>query len=188
MIRIFHRFNLSEHSATLKAASIRDRVIAQLIDGIFLSAICSVIIFLFSDGKIYSLWVAPMIPQFLLETLEGAQTKIENFWWGGYFFSVHLPYGKDILLHYPAPALWIVYCLYYFLFTVFANQTPGKMMKRLVILNSSKMSLSVFTSFVRWAAYYLSLLPLGFGIWWSRIGHDEKTWHDKICGTQVYQF
>jgi len=188
VIHIFHRFNPSEHSATLKTASIRDRIIAQLIDGIFLSAICSVIIFLFSNGKIYSLWVAPIVPQFLLEVKEGAKTSIDNFWWGGYFYSVHLPYGKEIFLHYPAPVLWIVYCLYYFLFTVFTSQTPGKMMKRLVILNATKKSLSISTSFVRWVAYYLSFVPLGLGFWWGSFSRDERTWHDKICRTQVYQF
>jgi uncharacterized RDD family membrane protein YckC len=188
VIKIFHRFHSSEHSGTLEVASLHDRIIAQLIDGIFLSAICSVIIFLLSNGKIYSLWVAPIIPQFLLEVGEGVQTNSAHFWWGGHFFSVHLPYGKDIFLHYPAPALWVVYCLYYFLFTVIASQTPGKMMKRLVILNGSKNSLSISTSFVRWAAYYLSFIPLGLGFWWRGLAKDGKTWHDKICGTQVYQF
>ena len=129
-----------------------------------------------------------MIPQFLLEVIEGAQTQIDNFWWGGYFFSVHLPYGKDIFLHYPAPVLWIVYSLYYLLFTSFASQTPGKMMKRLVILNEAKNSPSISISFFRWAAYYLSLFPLGLGVWWSGFGEDKKTWHDKICKTQVYEF
>lgn len=188
MIRVFYRFHSSEHSATLTTATIRDRIVAQLIDGIFLSAICSSIIFLLSNGKIYSLWVAPIVPQFLLEVGEGVQTNSAHFWWGGHFFSVHLPYGKNVFLHYPAPVLWVVYCLYYVLFNVFASQTPGKMMKRLVILDSSKGSLSLFTSFTRWAAYYLSLIPLGLGFWWGSLSKNEKTWHDKICRTQVYQF
>lgn len=188
MIKIFHLYQPSEHYARLKVASIRDRIIAQLIDGIFLSAICSIIIFVFSEGKIYTLWVAPLIPQFLLEVTVGAQTQIDNFWWGGYFFLVHLPYGKDIFLHYPAPFLWIIYCLYYFLFTTFVSQTPGKMMKRLVILSTSKNALSVSTSFFRWIAYYVSILPFGLGLWWVGFGRNEKTWHDGLCKTQVYIF
>jgi len=188
VIKIFHRFNPSEHRSTLKPAALRERAIAQLIDSIILSAICSVIILLFSGGKVYTTWVAPIIPQFLLEVGRSVQPNIANFWWGGHFFSIHLPYGKDIFMHYPAPLLWVAYCLYYTAFTFFTGQTPGKMMKRLVILNNSEGSLSIFKSFLRWGAYYISFIPLGLGFWWRDIGKDQKTWHDKICKTQVYQF
>jgi uncharacterized RDD family membrane protein YckC len=188
VIPIFHRFDPTEHIRSLKIASLRDRMIAQLIDGIILSAICSVIILVFSGGKIYSLWVAPIIPQFLLEVEKGFQTDITSWWWGGHFYSIHMPYGKDIFLHYPAPFLWIVYCLYYTLFTFFGGQTPGKMMKRLVILDESQNSLSISKSFFRWLGYYLSIIPLGLGFWWSEFSRDHKTWHDKICKTGVYQF
>lgn len=188
MIRIFHRFNPAEHRPLLKPAALRERVIAQLIDSIILSAICSIIILLFSGGKIYTTWVAPIIPQFLLEVERGVQPDISYFWWGGHFFSIHLPYGKDIFIHYPAPLLWLVYCLYYIAFTFSIGQTPGKMMKRLVILDSSGNFLSIFKSSLRWGAYYISFIPLGFGFWWRDIGKDRKTWHDKICDTQVYRF
>ena len=188
MIRIFHRFNLPKNGGSLKPASLRDRVISQLIDSIFLSAICSVLIFLFSGGRIYSTWVAPIIPQFLLEVEKGLQTDITNWWWGGHFFSIHMPYGKDIFLHYPAPLLWFVYCLYYTLFTFFVGQTPGKMMKRLVILNESRNKPTLFCALCRWGGYYLSLIPLGFGFWGANFGKNHKTWHDKICGTEVYYF
>lgn len=188
MITILHRFNPYEHRKSLKPASLRDRIIAQLIDSIFLSAICSVIILLFSGGKIYTTWVAPIMPQFLLEVKMGFQPSISYFWWGGHFFSIHLPYGKDIFLHYPAPLLWLVYCLYYTTFTFLMGQSPGKMMKRLVILNSSKSKPSISISFFRWGAYYISFIPLGLGFWWRDIGRDKKTWHDRICKTQVYRF
>jgi uncharacterized RDD family membrane protein YckC len=188
LIQIFHRFDPSKHYSSLKIASLRDRVIAQLIDAIILSAICSVIIFLFSGGKIYSLWVAPIIPQFLLEISKDYQSNPANFWWGGHFYSIHLPYGKDIFLNYPAPLLWLVYGLYYSLFIIFKNQTPGKMMKRLVVLTSDGTSPTITQSFFRWMAYYLSFIPLGLGFWWSGFSSDHKTWHDRICKTQVYYF
>lgn len=188
MIAIFHRFDPSKHRGSLKPASLRDRLIAQLIDSIFLSAICIAIIFLFSGGKIYSTWVAPIIPQFLLEVQKGPQTDFTDWWWGGHFYSIHLPYGKDIFVHYPALLLWLVYCLYYTLFAFFGGQTPGKMMKRLVILDTSRNSLSISNSFFRWMGYYLSIIPLGLGFWWSEFSSNHKTWHDKICGTQVYYF
>ena len=194
MIPIFHRYYPSKHQSTLQPASLRDRVIAQLIDSIFLSVICSIIIFLFSRGKIYSTWVAPIIPQFLLEVEKGLQTDIADLWWGGHFFSIHLPYGKDIFSHYPAPLLWLVYGAYYVLFTVFAGQTPGKMMKRLVVLSTtheakpSQNALSMGVAIIRWAAYYLSFIPLGMGFWWGGFSSNNQTWHDRICKTQVYYF
>jgi uncharacterized RDD family membrane protein YckC len=194
VIKIFHRFNPSQHGSRLKIASPRDRIIAQLIDSIFLSVVCSMIIFQFSSGKIYSLWVAPIVTQFLLEVGKDVQADSANFWWGGHFFSIHLPYGKDIFLHYPAPLLWLVYCLYYTLFTIFTKQTPGKMMKRLVVLpekvelNSSQIPISPIKSFLRWGMYYLSLAPVGLGFWWGSFSSNKQTWHDRICKTQVYYF
>lgn len=188
MIPIFHRYNPSKNHPTLQSASLRDRVIAQLIDSVFLGVVCSLVLALFSRGKIYSTWVAPIVPQFLLQLNVGAQSVVSHFWWGGYFFSVQLPYGKDIFINYPAPLLWLVYCLYYTIFTSLMGQSPGKMMKRLVILNSSKSMPSISISFFRWGLYYLCLIPLGLGFWWRDIGKDQKTWHDKICRTQVYRF
>lgn len=188
MIPILHHYDPSKQYATFQPASLRDRVIAQLIDGIILGVVCSLLFVAFSNGRIYSAWVAPILPQFLLEVSRGFQTDAAYFWWGGYFFSIHLPYGKNIFLHYPAPLLWLVYGLYYFLFTSRGGQTPGKMLKRLVVLQDPHSAPSPGKALLRWMAYYLSLFPLGLGFWWKGFSKDGKTWHDKLCKTQVYHF
>ena len=67
MKHIFHRFEFDEaRRYSLKPAQVKDRVIAQLIDGLILGVVCSLIFFVMSNGGLKSIWVSPMFPQYLL--------------------------------------------------------------------------------------------------------------------------
>ena len=189
MGHIFHIFeHLNQQQYVLKPASIRDRVIAQFIDGIFLGIICSGIFYYFSNGQIYSIWVSPMFPQFLLQVESDHLTSASDFWWGGSYFLWNLSYGKAVYINYPAPMLWGLYGLYYTIFAAQTGQTPGKMMKKLVVLDESRNRVDYGKALLRWACYLLSLLPFGIGFWWGFKEENQRTWHDLFANTFVYSF
>ena len=173
---------------SLEIASLRDRIIAQIIDGIFLGIICGVLFFLFSKGEVHSIWVSPMVPQYLLEVKEGHLAGSFDFLWGGSYFAYNLSYGRTIYLAYPAPIVWLIYAAYYTLFTTFQGQTPGKMIKKLVILDIDHNRQSLSKSLLRWVGYILSLLPLGLGFWWAIRNDKQQGWHDLLASTVVYSF
>ncbi len=41
------------------------------------------------------------------------------------------------------------------------------------------------SSFVRYLAYFVSLVPLGLGYLWVALDKRKQGWHDKIAGTVV---
>ena len=91
MRHLFHRFEVkNQHRYKMQPASIRDRVIAQLVDGIFLGATCTAIFYYFSDGEIHSIWVSPVFPQYLLEIAPGHLQTDTDFWWGGAYFFLEI--------------------------------------------------------------------------------------------------
>lgn len=189
MATYFHQFDFQRTGGySLHPAPIRDRLIAQLIDGIFLGAFCGLTFFLFSGGKLHSIWVSPMIPQYLLEVEAGYLAGPFAFLWGGEYFPLNIYAGKTLYLAYPAPLVWIYYGLYYTLFTAFKGQTPGKMIKKLVILDIHQNQPTLYKSFLRWAGYVVSLLPLGLGFWWANSNERRQGWHDFLAATMVYSF
>lgn len=161
---------------------------AQLVDGIILGAVGGLIFFLFSQGRLYSIWVSPMFPQFILEFSTPYSPGPFDFLWGGAYFSYTLPYGKTMYFGYPAPLLWIIYAIYYTYFTTRFGQTPGKMIKGLVVLTEEQSFPSPFISFKRWVGYLVSFLPLGLGFWWMEKSTTKQCWHDHFTRTAVYYF
>lgn len=189
MAPIFHRFDLSRKKYyQLTPATLRERVVAHLIDGFFLSIICNVFFMAFSNSKIYSLWISPLVPQFIFEVKGEFVSTPSDFWWGGYLFPWHLPWHKTIYLNYPAPLLWLIYAIYFTGFNMIAGQTPGKMMKKLVVINKSDNFPAAIVSLIRWLLIILSLLPLGMGFWGELKRVKSENWHDRICRTRVYSF
>ena len=172
----------------LQKASLRDRIIAQLIDGVLLGVLCSAIFYIFSNGDIYSVWVSPVIPQFLLEVEKSHAGSLPDIWWGGYYATMLMPYGKAVHLNYPAPLLWGLYGVYYTFFIAKKGQTPGKIVKQLVVLDQNHRPVSMSKSFSRWLGSVVSILPLGLGVWWAAIDPNGQTWHDKLVNTSVYYY
>ncbi len=169
----------------LVPAGLQKRVVAQLIDGVLLGAVCSVLFFLLSRGQLWSVWISPMVPQYLLESRAGHLPQPASFWWGGFYFPIYLPYGKLIRIAYPAPLLYLLYWFYYGFFTSRYGQTPGKMVKGLVVLKASGEPLGRWQAWLRGPAYLVSLLPLGMGIWLASGRKDGATWHDRLLQTRV---
>ncbi len=190
MIPIFHLYRQPYGCGKiLRPATFRERVMAQLVDGIILGAFCSLLFLILSGRQIFSVWVAPIFPQFILQVKPGIAARVSDWWWGGYFFTYVLPWGKPIHLAYPAPLLIGIYTAYYTCFVFLKAQTPGKMLKKLVVLTSENHGeVSLERSLLRWLAYLAALLPLGAGFWWGAWRDGSPTWPDILTGTRVYYF
>lgn len=189
MSPLYRRFDIRlKDRYRLRPASLRERIFAQLVDGILLGAVCAGMFYLFSGGQVISVWVSPMIPQYLLEIQPGYLPRSSAILWGGLYWSVTLPYGKIIHLGYPSPLLWFMYGLYYTLFTSRFGQTPGKMLKHLVVLDREGRLLSPGRAFLRWLGYLLSLIPLGIGFWEGSRDQHGCGWHDRLAGSRVHTF
>ncbi len=188
-IPIWHRFNLSEiNSYQLLPASLRERVMAQLIDGVILSFFANFVFLVFSDGEVYSVWVSPMIPIYILQTVPGYIINPSDWYWGGYYSTISLPIINPVHISYLSPILWLVYIVYYVFFHSHYGQTPGKMMKGIVVLNHRKKILNESTALFRWFGYIVSIIPLGLGIWSIAKNKRKKGWHDNISNTGVWRF
>jgi uncharacterized RDD family membrane protein YckC len=183
-LSVFHKY--SKENQQLSKATLRERIIAQLIDGIILGIFSSVLLVLFSRGQLYAVWISPMVPIYLLQFSEGYFPNISDWWWGGYFASISLPFLADVNVAFPSPLQWTIYAVYYCYFPSSFGQTPGKMMKGLVVLDDSGRLPSLRKSMGRWIGYLLSFLPLGVGFWVHSIPKNRRTWHDQLAGTDVY--
>lgn len=188
-ITILHRFtNTTRQIKNSKPAGLRDRIMAQLIDGILLGILTGLILAIISGGKLFSLWISPMVPLYFVQKTAGFTSDPASWWWGGYFITIRLPILADIQLLCPAPLHWLIYGIYYGYFHSQFGQTPGKMMKGLVMLTREGKRISAKKSLLRWLLYLVSALPLGLGFWWLAFREDNLTWHDHIAKTQVLQF
>ena len=189
MMSIVHRYRPRQRATyRLEPASLRDRIIAQFIDGIILGALCGIIYWTLSGGRIGSIWVSPMIPVYLLEVRWPYESFAADAWWGGAFTSIHLYGSKYVHVAFPAPLPWLLYGAYYTAGCTYWGQTPGKMLKGLVILDHDRDLPGLRAALLRWAGYPLSLLPLGAGFWSAAVTDGHRTWHDRLSGTAVFAF
>jgi uncharacterized RDD family membrane protein YckC len=74
---------------------------------------------------------------------------------------------------------------YYVFFWTIAGQTPGKGIMGLRIVPRRGGKLKLGRAILRYFGYYLSVLPLGLGIFWILVDDRRLAWHDKIAGTCV---
>ena len=186
-IPLFFKFDISKYSVeNLKPASLRDRIIAQFIDGFILCIVCNIILLFFSKGEIYTLWISPMFPIFLLQVPAGYLPEFWDWIWGGYFWTISPSFIAELHISVPAPLFLIIYGFYYTFFSSFTGQTPGKKMKGLVVLNESGNSPGKKVLFLRWIYYFLSLVPIGLGFWLKN--SKNQCWHDRFSKTCVFKF
>lgn len=171
-----------------RTADFRERIMAQFIDGIILGAIVSLLLLIFSKGKLYSVWISPVFPFYLVQSPAGYLPNPADWWWGGYFVTISLPYVADLYLASPSVLQWLIYALYYSTFTAFFGQTPGKMLKGLVVLTENEGRLSLKKSVLRWLLCVVGILPAGAGLWQMFMNEKKKAFHDKTAGTTVYSF
>ncbi len=188
-ITIHHRYlKVRTEYPVLNPASLRDRIMAQLIDGILLGIISGIFLALYSRGQIFSLWISPMIPVYLIQVVPGYIPSVWDWWWGGYFLTVSLPWVADFNLAFPSLLQWVFYAAYYTWFHSRMGQTPGKMMKGLVVLTHHGRFVTPGTAFLRWLGYVVSIIPFGWGFWSMSGSPEGHSWHDRLTGTRVYRF
>jgi uncharacterized RDD family membrane protein YckC len=189
LIRILHLYKSQQGTIPeLTPASLRERVFAQLIDGVLLGILSSIYYYLASQGTIYTLWISPIFPLYLLQPQEGLVPNPSDWWWGGYFLRIDLPLLAEVQVAIPSLILIVLYGSYYIIFHFYYGQTPGKMVKGLVVLNNDRQGLTLRQSLQRWLYSLISLLPLGAGFWVSSGKSAQMTWHDQRAGTQVWKY
>ncbi len=89
------------------------------------------------------------------------------------------------------PGLWLLVqfvlpIVFFILFWVYRNATPGKMMlsTEIVDANTGKAP-SKGQYVVRYIGYYISSIVLGLGFIWIAFDSKKQGWHDKMAGTVV---
>lgn len=79
--------------------------------------------------------------------------------------------------------LWI---LYHVAFDSSAYQgTPGKILLKLKVIDLYGKNLSIFRALFRSLAVFISIVPIGLGIWYMTTDPKKRSWHDLISGTFV---
>ncbi len=74
---------------------------------------------------------------------------------------------------------------YFMIFHACGDQTVGKMLMGLWVVDRSGGNLSLGASFLRLTGYVLSALRLGAGFLWAVLDKDQEARHDKPAFSQV---
>lgn len=86
----------------------------------------------------------------------------------------------DFLISWMLPAIATI------VFWIKKQATPGKMVVGVKVVDAvTGNTLSVGQAIGRYLAYFVSLLPLGFGFVWIAFDSKKQGWHDKLAGTVV---
>lgn len=94
----------------------------------------------------------------------------------------------DRLLHGPVDFLvsWVFPVVAVVLFWIARQATPGKMAISAKIVDAKTGGVPSTGQMIgRYAAYYVSLLPLFLGFIWVAFDDRKQGWHDKLAGTLV---
>jgi uncharacterized RDD family membrane protein YckC len=80
----------------------------------------------------------------------------------------------------------IIWILYYGLFESSVFQaTPGKMLYGLMVTDNSGNRIGFIRSSLRFLSSFLSILPVGLGIWDIEANPRFQGWHDRLLGCYV---
>ena len=103
------------------------------------------------------------------------------FYGESYWGSTSLIVGPmDFLLSWVFPAIAVI------LFWISKQATPGKMAVSAKIVDAKTGNAASTGQLIgRYLAYYVSLIPLGFGYFWVAFDGRKQGWHDKLAGTVV---
>lgn len=98
-----------------------------------------------------------------------------------YFGSEKLIAGPaDFLISWVLPAVAVVW------FWTQRQATPGKAALSLRVLDAdSGGNLSIGQSIGRYLGYFISIIPLGLGLFWVGFDSRKQGWHDKLAHTVV---
>lgn len=86
----------------------------------------------------------------------------------------------DFLISYVGPA---IVCI---LFWMYRQATPGKMAVGARIVDAETGGTPTTGQFIgRYLAYFVSIIPLGLGMFWIAFDRRKQGWHDRLAGTVV---
>jgi uncharacterized RDD family membrane protein YckC len=110
----------------------------------------------------------------------------------GRFFT-ELSLGEPLVLAvfctmYPlvfVTSLVFVHMTYCILLHAGLGQTIGKMIMGIKVVTLDNTPAPLGVAFLRWAGYFLSLLPLASGFLWAAVDKDGYAWHDRLSQTKV---
>jgi len=81
---------------------------------------------------------------------------------------------------------FIMLSMFYFtIFHAWLGQTIGKMIIGIKVVSGTNNPIPVGSAFLRWAGYFLSMLPFAAGFLWAVVDRDRSAWHDKLALTRV---
>ena len=81
---------------------------------------------------------------------------------------------------------WIAPAAASIVFWIYRQATPGKMAVSARIVDArTGAALTLGQSLLRYAGYFVALLPLGLGILWVAFDARKQGWHDKLAKTVV---
>jgi len=81
---------------------------------------------------------------------------------------------------------WIAPAAASIVFWIYRQATPGKMAVSARIVDARTGGpLTLGQSLLRYAGYFVALLPLGLGILWVAFDARKQGWHDKLAKTVV---
>ena len=118
---------------------------------------------------------------------------IDTIWLYGIIYSILISiYGMEIFS--PETEYSIVQFIFEYviplvvvlLFWSFKSATPGKMLLKMKIVDAETFE-KVPNSrlFIRYIAYFVSMIPLCLGLMWVGWDKRKQSWHDKIAKTVV---
>jgi uncharacterized RDD family membrane protein YckC len=85
-----------------------------------------------------------------------------------------------------SPGVFLMSIIVYFtLLHSWGGKTLGKFFMGIKVESTRGQSLSPGNSFLRFAGYFLSALPLGVGFLWVILDKKHDAWHDKLADTRV---
>jgi uncharacterized RDD family membrane protein YckC len=83
-------------------------------------------------------------------------------------------------------ALLLVGAILVISFWAWRGATPGKMLCSLKIVRSDNGGSPGLGQWIgRYAAYFVSTLPMGLGFFWAGWNPEKRAWHDLLAGTRV---
>jgi uncharacterized RDD family membrane protein YckC len=75
--------------------------------------------------------------------------------------------------------------VYFLVLHGWQGQTPGKMFMGLRVVGADGGEVTPGLAFLRFIGFFLSMLPLGLGLFWTIIDREKCAWHDHLAGTRV---
>ncbi len=82
--------------------------------------------------------------------------------------------------------LFAVSWLFYSWFWTHGGQTIGMRAWKVYLLSEEQNNISWRQATIRFAAAFLSWIPLGLGFWWQYLGGKNKSWRDKLSATYLH--